>query len=69
MAEYKAIRNLYQNNKRGKLDRKTAFFRETLPGWQFFLPGFMSIFQKQIKILFLLEFWTIFAPEIVLYDD
>jgi hypothetical protein len=36
MAANKAIRNPYQNNKRGKLGRKTDFSWKNNPGCQFF---------------------------------
>ena len=69
MAASKAIRNPYQNNKRGKLGRKTHFSWKNDPGCQFFLQKDMPIFHSPIINYALVPFQTIFAPEIVLYDD
>jgi hypothetical protein len=69
MAASKAIRNPYQNKKRGKLGRKTDFSGKNDPGCQFFLIKDMPIFHSLIINYVLVSFQTIFAPEIVLYDD
>jgi hypothetical protein len=69
MAANKAIRNPYQINKRGKLGRKTHFAWKNDTGCQFFNQKDMPIFHSPIKNYVKVPFQTIFAPEIVLYDD